>query len=226
MVRLKFIAKAMMKKINEYFPHILLTIYIFEFSFLAITPYDRAVWWAENLPVLIPVLILIATFNVFRFSNLSYFLIASFFMFHTVGGHYTFERTPFDLFNNLLSRLHFDFIFPDNRNNFDRVGHFLVGILAYPIAELFLRKRWVLNIPTAFFLGIIALGFWGASYEIIEMYYAISEGGESGASFLGSQGDIWDAQKDMFLDILGAVCVLIVFGLNLKKYTSHNTPSH
>lgn len=207
-----------MKKINKSLPYLLLMVYIIEFGILAINPYDRAVWWAENLPVLIPVIILISSFKVFRFSNLSYLLIALFFMFHTVGGHYTFERTPFDFFNHLLSHLNLDFLFPSNRNNFDRVGHFLVGILAYPLAELFFRKKWVSNIPTAIFLGIIALGFWGALYEIIEMYYAISEGGESGASFLGSQGDIWDAQKDMFLDILGASFVFILFGTTLKKY--------
>lgn len=206
----------MIKKLSEYFPHILLIIYIVEFGVLAIDPYDRAVWWAENLPVMIPVLILVFTFKIFRLSNLSYLLIAIFFMFHTVGGHYTFERTPFDIFNNLLSRLEFDFLFPEGRNNFDRVGHFLVGIVAYPIGELFLRKKWVLNIPTAIFLGITTLGFWGALYEIIEMYYAIFKGGESGASFLGSQGDVWDAQKDMFLDILGAVCVFVLFGPRLK----------
>lgn len=213
-----------MNKLNQYFPHILLIIYIIEFSILAINPYDRAVWWAENLPVMIPVLILVFTFKKFRFSNISYALIAFFFMYHTIGGHYTFERTPFDFFNNLLSYLPLDFLFPDGRNNFDRVGHFLVGILAYPLAELFLRKRWVSNIPVAVFVGIIALGFWGALYEVIEMYYAISEGGESGAAFLGSQGDIWDAQKDMFLDILGAMSVFILFGFNLQKFKeSYNT---
>ncbi len=206
-----------MNKKNKYLPVFLLSAYIIEFIILAINPYDRAVWWAENLPILIPVMILIFTFNIFRFSNLSYLLITLFFMFHTVGGHYTFERTPFAFFNNLLSQLDFNFLFPQDRNNFDRVGHFLVGILAYPIAELFFRKKWVSNIPTAIFLGIIALGFWGALYEIIEMQYAILEGGESGASFLGSQGDIWDAQKDMFLDILGAISVFILFGYNLKK---------
>ena len=61
----------------------------------------------------------------------------------------------------------------------------------------------------AFFLAVFALGFWAASYEIIEMVYAVLEGGESGAAFLGSQGDVWDAQKDMLLDILGGC----VFGL-------------
>ena len=64
-------------------------------------------------------------------------------MFHTYGGHYTFELAPFNLGNKLLGSLNMDFLFPDDRNNFDRVGHFLVGILAFPIAELFLRKHWV-----------------------------------------------------------------------------------
>ncbi|PIE72081.1 MAG: hypothetical protein CSA20_09610 [Deltaproteobacteria bacterium] len=168
--------------------------------------------------MLIPVILLVLTFPLFRFSNISYLLITCFFMFHTIGGHYTFERTPFELGNSFLAQLNFDFIFPKERNNFDRMGHFLVGILAYPIAELFFRKRWVTTIPTALFLGILALGFWGALYEVIEMYYAISEGGESGASFLGSQGDIWDAQKDMLLDILGAIAVSLCCGYNLRKY--------
>ncbi len=205
-------------KIRNFIPHLLLASYLIEFTVLAFDPYDRAVWWAENLPILIPVILLILTFPLFRFSNISYLLIACFFMFHTVGGHYTFERTPFELGNSLLTQLNFDFIFPEGRNNFDRMGHFLVGILAYPIAELFFRKRWVNTISTALFLGILALGFWGALYEVIEMYYAISEGGESGASFLGSQGDIWDAQKDMLLDILGAISISLCFGCNLRKY--------
>ncbi len=209
----------MSKKQTNYLPYFLLAIYTIEFIILAFNPYDRAVWWAENIPVLLAVFLLIFTFNTFRFSNLSYILMTVFFMFHTFGGHYTFERTPFDFFNQLLSHLNLNFLFPEERNNFDRVGHFLIGIIAYPMAELFLRKKWVSNIPTAIFLGIIAMGFWGAAYEVIEMYYAVSQGGESGQSFLGSQGDIWDAQKDMLLDILGAIVVFILFGFSLRKFT-------
>ncbi len=200
-----------MDQLKKNFPGMLLALYLVEMFYLAIDPYDRAVWWAENLPVMIPELLLVLTFNKYRFSNLSYFLMAFFLMFHTVGGHFTFERVPFDFFNNLLEKLDLDFIFPRGRNNFDRVGHFLVGVFAYPIAELFLAKRWVSNKATAIILGIFALGFWGALYEVIEMIYAIRAGGESGAAFLGSQGDIWDAQKDMLMDILGAVTVSVLF---------------
>ena len=207
-----------MKNSSSSFPLLMLVCYLAEFVWLAIDPYDRAVWWAENIPVMIPVALLVLTYHRFRFSNLAYFLMTFFFMFHTFGGHYTFELAPFDTVNGLLPYLNMDFLFPEGRNNFDRVGHYLVGILAYPLAELFLRKKWVANVPTAIFLGIVALGFWGAIYEVIEMYYAIAEGGESGAAFLGSQGDVWDAQKDMFLDILGACSVFIVFGFSLGKW--------
>jgi len=206
-----------MKTLKHYLPHILLLLYVTEFIILALNPYDRAVWVAENLPIVIPVLILILTFKSFRFSNLSYFLITLFFMFHTYGGHYTFELAPFDFGNKVLSSLNMDFLFSESRNNFDRIGHFLVGVLAYPIAELFLRKKWVSNKLTAIFLGILAMGFWGALYEVIEMYYAVMEGGDSGVAFLGSQGDEWDAQKDMFLDILGAISVFLVCGYWLKN---------
>ncbi len=201
-----------MHLIKKYFPHILLGLYLVEFVCLGISPAGgRDVWWVENLPILIVVLILACTFKRFRFSNLSYFLMAFFLMFHTVGGHYSFALTPFELGNTLLEYLHLDFLFPEGRNNFDRVGHYLAGVFAYPLAELAYAKRWVTNKWMAITFGIFALGFWGSAYEIIETIYAVVEGGEAGAAFLGSQGDIWDAQKDMLLDILGAVTVSVLF---------------
>lgn len=206
-----------MRLIKKYFPQILLIIYLVELYYLAFNPFDRAVWWAENLPIMIAVAILVITYKKFRYSNFSYFLMAFFLMFHTIGGHYSFARVPFDFFNNILDSLNLDFFFPEDRNNFDRLGHFLVGVFAYPIAELAYLKKWVTNKWTAIFLGIFALGFWGAFYEVIETIYAITEGGDAGASFLGSQGDIWDAQKDMALDILGATLVSIVFLFRFKK---------
>ncbi len=132
-------------------------------------------------------------------------------MFHTVGGHFPFSRVPFDFFNDLLAKLNMDFLFPNGRNNFDRVGHYLVGVFAYPIAELALAKRWVANRWVAVVLGIFAIGFWGALYEVIEMIFAVNAGSTNGTDFLGAQGDIWDAQKDMALDILGALTVSVLF---------------
>ena len=138
-------------------------------------------------------------------------------MYHTVGGHFTFEKVPFDWGNNLLDKLNLDFLFNEGRNNFDRLGHYMIGVFAYPIAEFVYKTKKVSSKTTAILFGIFALGFWGSLYEIIEMIYAIKEGGSVGAAFLGSQGDIWDAQKDMLLDILGAVTVSVLFWWKWRK---------
>lgn len=189
----------------QHLPKILLASYIILFGLLAIEPYDRATWLVENIPVLSAVGILIVWHRSFVFSNTAYLLMWTFLCYHTLGGHWSFERVPFEYGNQLLSSLPLDFIFPEGRNNFDRVGHFFVGVFAYPIVELLLRRSFVVNGLAAFLFAIFAIGFWAASYEIIEMYYAVIEDGTSGSLFLGSQGDIWDAQKDMFLDICGAI---------------------
>lgn len=178
---------------------------------MAFDPHDRATWWAENLPVMLTVLLLVVTYPWFQFSKTAYVLMALFLCYHTVGGHYTFALVPFEWGNQILSWLNWGFMFPEGRNNFDRLGHFMVGFFAFPVAELAYREGWVTNVATAIALGVFALGFWGAFYEVIEMYFAEIFGGESGASFLGSQGDEWDAQKDMLLDILGAICVTVLF---------------
>ncbi|MGB5362498.1 MAG: DUF2238 domain-containing protein [Aureibaculum sp.] len=206
-----------MNRIKHYFPLFLLILYWLLFIICAIDPFNREVWWAENIPVILPVLLLMVTFGKFRFSNISYFLMWFFISIHTIGGHYTFELVPFDFFNEQLSKLNLDFLFPTGRNNFDRVGHFFVGVFAYPLAEFTYRKKYITSIFTAILFGVFALGFWGALYEVIEMVYAIKEGGDAGAAFLGSQGDIWDAQKDMFLDILGALAVSVLFYFVWRK---------
>jgi putative membrane protein len=206
-----------MDRFKHYFPHILLILYWLLFIICAIDPFNREVWWAENIPVILPVLLLMFTFGKFRFSNISYFLMWFFMSIHTIGGHYTFEMVPFDFFNEQLSKLNLDFLFPTGRNNFDRVGHFFVGVFAYPLAEFTYRKKYITSIFTAILFGVFALGFWGALYEAIEMVYAIKEGGDAGAAFLGSQGDIWDAQKDMLLDILGALAVSVLFYFVWRK---------
>ena len=198
---------------NHQLPIVLLTSYLILMSFLAINPYEWGTWWAENLPVMIVVALLALTYRTFRFSNTAYCLMWLFLCVHTIGGHFSFARVPFETGNQLLAMTGIDSLFPDGRNNFDRFGHFLVGVFAYPVAELAYRKRWVSNIAVAIALGIFALGFWGALYEVIEMIYAVIAGGDRAADFLGSQGDIWDAQKDMALDILGAIVSTTLFAI-------------
>ena len=118
-----------------------------------------------------------------------------------VGGHYTFERVPFGWF---------DRTFGFQRNMFDRVGHFSVGFFAFGILEYLLSRR-AMSRTLACLFALFAIGFVAMSYELIEWGYAATAGGESGANFLGSQGDVWDAQKDMLMDTLGAVAAVLLF---------------
>ncbi len=184
-------------------PKILFAIYALLFVALAINPYDRAVWLAENLPILVITLTLLFWYSKgFRFSNLSYLFMFVLIYLHTIGGHFTFERVPFDWFNDF---------FGFERNMYDRVAHFSVGFYAYPLAEYLTVKKlvnrpWVTYLTALCFIVTIAAG-----YEIIEWWYAATAGGEAGAAFLGSQGDIWDAQKDMLMDTLGAILALGIF---------------
>ena len=183
------------------FPVVLFGVYVIEFIICAVQPYDRAVWWAENIPIMLIVISLIILYirNI-RFSNFGYICMAFLIFWHTIGGHYTFERVPFDWFNNLFG---FD------RNMFDRIGHFSVGLYAYPIAEYLYKTGKTVSLWVAILFGVFAVGTIAGIYEVVEWGYAVIYGGSAGASFLGSQGDVWDAQKDIALDILGAMWISI-----------------
>jgi putative membrane protein len=189
------------------FPLVLLGAYLVHFTVLAISPYSRDVWFAENLPMWIIVLGLIFTYRLFRFSNTSYAMMAALVFLHTVGGHYTFERVPFGFVTDL---------FGFTRNHYDRIAHFSVGFYAYPIAEFIWRKGYSKSKGLLAFTGITAIFTVAAVYEIIEWWYAASADPEAGLAFLGSQGDVWDAQKDMLADGLGAICASALFLLQYQ----------
>jgi putative membrane protein len=194
-----------MKMFQAYVPHVLLAAYVLVFIWLGIDPYSRDVWYVENGPILAIVLgLVIAWFKGLRFSAMSYILMSVLVFMHTIGGHFTFERVPFDWFNNF---------FGFERNMYDRVAHFTVGFYAYPFAE-YLLKRNLVNVKwLAYFTPLCFIMSVAALYELFEWWYAATYGGSAGAAFLGSQGDIWDAQKDILMDTLGAVTALILFRL-------------
>jgi putative membrane protein len=103
-------------------------------------------------------------------------------------------------------------LFGFERNHFDRIGHYSIGFYAYPLVEWVTRKRWC-GPAIASFLGLFFIMSLAAGDEIIEWWYAAAEGGEAGIEFLGSQGDVWDAQKDMLADTLGAITTVALFWL-------------
>ena len=195
-----------MKKIK--LPHILLIAYLIVFLATAFTPYDRAVWRAESLPIMVVVLILVIWYRKFQFSNTAYILMSLWIFMHTVGAYYTFERVPFDWFNNL---------FGFERNMYDRIAHYIIWFYAYPLAEYVTRKNQVRAPWIVYALAIFAIFTLASVYEIAERIYAVKAGGEQWIAFLWSQGDIRDAQKDMLADWLWAITSMIIFWFQHRK---------
>ncbi len=197
---------------KKYFPLFLLVVYVVEFIVLAIHPYDRAVWKTENLTVLpIVVILIILYIRNIRFSNISYFLMSILIYMHTIGGHYTFVLVPFDWFDNF---------FGFQRNMYDRVAHATVGLYAYPMIEALIKykvvnKKWFAYVSAFAIIPAIA-----AIYEIFEWYYAVSADPSAGIAVLGSQGDIWDAQKDMLMDTLGGLFGAVLYFVVSKLKSS------
>jgi len=174
----------------------------------AIAPFDRHDWFLENLLVFAAAGILIGTYRAFPLSDLSYLLIAVFLTLHAVGAHYTYSEVPFGFW---VQRT-----FGFARNPFDRIVHFSFGLLmAYPIREVFLRVAntrgfWAYYLPLDVTLAFSAL------YEIMEMVVATMVAPGTGDAWLGTQGDVWDPQKDMGLAALGALICMCVTALARK----------
>ncbi len=121
-----------------------------------------------------------------------------------VGAHYSFELVPFGFFTGLVGA---------ERNHFDRLAHFAVGLNALAVAEYLLGKGIVNSAKSAAVFSVLAIMALANLWELVEWAYAEIDGGDVGAAFLGSQGDIWDAQKDMLADTLGAICAASGFAL-------------
>lgn len=187
------------------FPAALAMLFVAVAVWSGISPADRAVWWAEVIPVFIVFAALVLTYSLFRFSNTAYLLMSLWLLMHTVGAHYTFANVPFEWGNRLLTPL----LGPD-RNHYDRLAHYIIGFYSFPMAEWLLRRR-LCGLKLALFFSLFFIMSVAAAYEIIEWLYAVIEGGNAGIEFLGSQGDIWDAQKDMLADTLGALTALVIF---------------
>lgn len=183
------------------YPAFLAFIFVILSLWSGFQPASREVWVAEVIPVIGVFIALVLTYRRFQFSHIAYTLMSLWLYMHTIGAHYTFAEVPFDFINNLIG---------SERNQFDRVAHFIIGFYAYPMAEWLIRKHDCGKVLASFFALFFIMSV-AASYEIIEWVYAVTEGGDAGLEFLGSQGDIWDAQKDMLADTLGAITSLTLF---------------
>jgi putative membrane protein len=176
----------------------------------AIHPWFPRDYLLENVLVLIfaPIVLFFARY--FRLSNLSYLLITLFMILHLVGAHYTYAEVPFGY--TLQSWL------GANRNMYDRLVHFSFGFLmAYPIREVFMRLAKTKGIWSFYLPFDVTLAF-SAVYEIFEWLIAVRVDPASGLAFLGSQGDVWDTQKDMLSAGVGAALAMLVIALINWRY--------
>jgi putative membrane protein len=171
------------------------------FVWSGINPYDRLTWWLEVFPGIAGIIILAATYRRFQFTTLVYTLIAIHICILCVGGHWTYAREP--VFNWLKDYFHW------SRNHYDRLGHFAQGFVPALIArELFIRlnilnrQRW-----QPFLIISICMAI-SVTYEFIEWWTALIARTAS-MEFLGTQGDVWDTQEDMFMCLIGATCALL-----------------
>jgi putative membrane protein len=187
---------------------------------LAIHPKDRTDWLLENALGVAAVVLLAVFYRRLVFSRLSYTLIFIFLCLHEVGAHYTYAEVPYDAwFQNSFGRT-FNSLVGWQRNNFDRVVHFLYGfLLAYPIREVFLRVANVRGF-WGYFLPLDLTMSTSMLYELIEWGAAMTFGGAAGQAYLGTQGDVWDAHKDMAMASLGALiamCITAAVNVRLQR---------
>ena len=192
---------------DNHFLQIALACYAIFWVALAIHPVDRADWFLENLLVFATASVLLPTYRNFQLSNLSYGLILLFLALHAIGAHYTYAKVPIGFW--LRDLLHLQ------RNHFDRVIHFGFGfLLLYPMYEFLeryagARKTW------AVWLAAVALAALSSFFEILEAIIAQIVRPDLGIAYLGTQGDIWDAQKDMAAAFSGAI--IVALWLNLQR---------
>jgi putative membrane protein len=168
----------------------------------AIKPHDYLTWLLEVTPVLIAIPLLIWTYKPFPLTGLLYSLIFIHALVLILGGHYTYANVPVGFWAQEL----FDF----ERNHYDRFGHFMQGFMPAILArEILLRKNVVKPGKWLFLIVFsICLAF-SAFYELLEWWAALIYGADA-TNFLGTQGDEWDTQADMFMAAVGAISALLL----------------
>ena len=180
------------------------------FLFLAISPYDRKDWALENALVVVFALVLGLSFKKFPLSRISYSLIFIFMCLHETGAHYTYAMVPYDQFFMNSFGFSLNESMGWQRNHFDRAVHFLYGLLlAYPIREFYVRVAGATGFWSYFFPLELTMAS-SMMFELFEWGAAEIFGGDLGVAYLGTQGDIWDAHKDMALASLGALMSMII----------------
>jgi putative membrane protein len=188
------------KTMNKLFTFLILSFFAI-LIWSVIHPHDLFTWFLEAFPAMTAFILLALTYKRFRFSNLVYVLIWMHSIVLLIGAHYTYAEVP--LFNWIRDTYQLQ------RNSYDGVGHFSQGFFPAIIArEILLRKTTLRGKWLPFVVVCIVLAF-SAFYELIEWWVALGTG-SAGDAFLGTQGDVWDTQKDMALCLIGSILSLLL----------------
>jgi putative membrane protein len=182
--------------------HVILIILFFTGLVVSgINPHDYFTWFLEVFPAIIGFVVLVFTYKRFKFSYLTYVMILVHCYVLFIGGHYTYAEVP--AFNWIRDTFH------QARNNYDKVGHFTQGFVPAMITrELFIRLNVVQKRRWMAFLTVCVCTTISVLYEFLEWFVSIASG-QSGDSFLGTQGYVWDTQSDMLYAMIGAICMVI-----------------
>lgn len=182
--------------------HTLFILYVASWILLAINPSYRDDWWLENIMVFIAIPIIFWSDKRVQFSPMSLWMLFLFFVLHAIGAHYTYSEMPW--FSPITHYFGFE------RNHYDRLIHFLFGYLMFlPFYELF-SSFWQSK-RTALIVTFLFLLTSSGMYEVIEWIVTEMTHAELGTAFLGTQGDQWDAQKDMALGDLGTILAMLLY---------------
>ena len=202
--------------IKENCPKILFVIYLVIWIWAAIEPRYRGVWIDENIMPVLFIIILIVSYRWFKFSNSSYSLIFVFMVLHVIGGHWSYAEMP--LFDYIKD------IYGLSRNHYDRVVHFLFGVLLFvPVYEVLIR---IFKVPKGWrglFLAFLIIAALKGLFEVIEyLYTAVRNNSLTVTNYLGEQGDPFDALKDIGLGIFGGLISWIAFSIKKKINKVYN----
>ena len=193
-----------MTAVNHREPAILLGLGVALLGISGLQPYDRLTWILEVFPIFLAIPLLVLTARRFSLTSLAYRLIFVHALILMLGGHYTYERVPLGFWAQQ--------VFGFARNHYDRLGHFAQGFVPAILAREILSRRLPLRPGKwLFFLVLCVCLSVSAVYELIEWWTAVL-GGSAADAFLGTQGDPWDTQWDMFLALVGAVTAQLLLG--------------
>lgn len=183
-------------------PALWLAVFLVALCWSGINPKDYATWVLEVLPAVLALLALVLARRSFPLTPLVYFLILMHAIVLMVGGHYTYAEVP--LFDALKP------VFGWERNNYDKLGHFMQGFVPALVAREILLRKAVFNSRAwcNFFIVCFCLAF-SAFYELIEWWVALLSD-DAAESFLGTQGYVWDTQSDMAFALCGAIMALLL----------------